>query len=251
MAKLSVVMITKNCADVLPDALSSVKGLADEIVIVDDGSTDSTRKIAQAYNAKIYLKKDANLGRKKQFGVRKATGDWVLVLDSDERVSDSLRKKIKKIISSERMHSGYRISYQNHFLGRPVRYGGEDYKMLRLFKRTNADISSALVHEHFQVKKGTVGTVSEKINHYSYRSLPQMYRKFTDYALREARERTQKGEKTSLPKIVLYAPHMFYARYIKDKGYRDGAFRIPLDLGFAYMEFLTYTSMIFMSSKKK
>ena len=73
-----------------------------------------------------------------------------------------------------------------------------------------------------------------------------MYKKFTDYAIREAKQRRLNGESTSLKKIVMYPPHMFWARFIKDEGYRDGLFRIPLDLGFAYMEFLTYMTMLFL-----
>ena len=75
-----------------------------------------------------------------------------------------------------------------------------------------------------------------------------MYKKFTDYAIRNASEKLKKGEKTSIKKIFIYPVHMFWARFIKDKGYKDGFFRMPLDIGFAYMEFLTYFLLIF---KKK
>ena len=72
-----------------------------------------------------------------------------------------------------------------------------------------------------------------------------MFGKFTDYAKREARQKINKGEKSSIKKIVFYPLHMFWARFIKDKGYKDGIFRIPLDVGFAYMEFLTYVLILF------
>ena len=70
-----------------------------------------------------------------------------------------------------------------------------------------------------------------------------MYKKFTAYAFWEAKDKFKSGERSSLKKLILYPVHMFWARFIKDKGYKDGYFRIPLDLGFAYMEFLTYASL--------
>ena len=78
-----------------------------------------------------------------------------------------------------------------------------------------------------------------------------MYGKFTDYALREAKIKKEKGERTSLRKIFFHPAHMFWARFVEDEGYKDGLFRIPLDLGFAYMEFLTYITLPFISLKKK
>ncbi len=89
-----------------------------------------------------------------------------------------------------------------------------------------------------------------KILHYSYRSLTQLYKKFSGYAWKEAKRKRQQGERTSAKKIVLYPLHMFWARFIEDKGYQDGFFRIPLDLGFAYMEFLTYFLMLFIKKNK-
>ena len=256
-------MITKNCEDLLEGSLESCQGLVEEIVIVDNYSQDATRDIAKKYGAKIFLNKEPDFGKQRSYGLRKATGDWMLVLDSDEIISKELKREIKSVCSSQ--HSviskskklttdyrqpttGYYIPFQNHFLGKPINYGGENYKMLRLFKRDSASISSALVHERFEIKKGKAGKLKLKIYHYSYRSLGQTYKKFTDYAIREARQKVKMGEKTSLRKIILYPIHMFWARFIKDKGYKDGLFRVPLDLGFAYMEFVTYLLLPFFRS---
>ena len=104
------------------------------------------------------------------------------------------------------------------------------------------------IHYVWTVSSGRIGQLKNKINHYSYRNLINIYKKFTNYAIQEARLKKKAGEKTSLKKIFLYPLHMFWARFIKDKGYKDGLFRIPLDFGFAYMEFLTYFLLVF---KKK
>jgi len=241
-------MITKNGQELIEKSLTSVIGLVDEIVIVDNYSSDRTVTIAKKFGAKIYFYKEEDLGKQRRFGLGKVSNDWVLVLDADEIVSKELKKEIKKVMSYElgvrrEKIDGYYIPFQNHFLGRRLRYGGEDYKMLRLFKKDRAKIHPSTVHEKFELKQGRAGYLKKKIYHYSYRSLWQMFRKFSDYAIREAKQKSKNGEKSSFKKIFLYPPHLFWARFIKDKGYKDGLFRIPLDLGFAYMEFLTYSTL--------
>lgn len=169
------------------------------------------------------------------------SGDWVLILDSDEVVSEELKREIIKLLNGQIVkETAFEIPYQNFFLGRPIKYGGEDYKMVRLFRKDALEIRPSIVHNKLFVKYGKVGRLEGKILHNSYRSLWQVFSKFTDYAIKMAKIKTKEGEKSSLKKIFLYPTHMFWSRFIKDKGYKDGLFRMPLDIGFAYMEFLTY-----------
>jgi len=246
-AKISVLMITKNAGETIKDALDSVAGWAGEIVVADDKSQDETVAIAKKYTDKVFIHQENNLGKQRKYALEKCGFEWVLVLDSDEIVSDSLKSEIDNFMPTAR-HAGYLIPFQTHYLGRKLKYGGESYKKMVLFKKSKVVIDPALVNEKFVVSSGNVGTLKGKIFHYSYRSLGQVYKKFTDYAIRDAADRIRRNEKTSLKKIFFYPPHMFWARFIKDRGFKDGFFRIPLDLGFAYMEFLTYFLMIF---KKK
>ena len=241
-SKISTLIITKNNEETIGKTLLSLKGLTSEIVVVDSNSNDRTANILKKYKAKVIVKEFDNIGRQRMYGMKYVTGDWVLILDSDEVVSEKLKKEIKKVSRQARKSNlvAYEIPFQNHFLGRPVKYGGENYKMLRLFRKKALEIRPLELHNYFVVKKGKTSKLKGEILHYSYRSIGQIYRKFTDYAKRDARIRAQKGEKSSLKKIFLYPIHMFWARFIEDKGYKDGLFRIPLDLGFAYMEFLTY-----------
>ncbi|OGK25250.1 hypothetical protein A3F58_01790 [Candidatus Roizmanbacteria bacterium RIFCSPHIGHO2_12_FULL_37_9b] len=248
--QLSLLMITQNAEELLEKSLQSCIGLVDEIIVVDNYSKDKTRDIAKKYGVKLYLNKEDDLGKQRKYGLSKVTYEWVLVLDSDEVVSEELKKEIKEVLSiKHKVLSGFKIPFQNHLFGRPLLYGGENYKKLWLFRKDAISISPALVHERFELKKGRIGVLKNKIYHYSYRSLWQTFRKFTDYAIREAKQRVKKGEKTGWKKIILYPPHMFWARFIKDKGYKDGLFRLPLDIGFAYMEFLAYFFMLFIKHK--
>ena len=255
--KLSVLMITKNAAETLEKSLASVKKIADEIIIVDSKSTDRTveivRKVLKVHKVyKVFVKEFADIGRQRIYGLNKAIGDWILILDSDEVVSKELSKEIFTLLNGYIVkENGFYIRYQNHYLGRSLKYGGENYKMLRLFKRNKLLIKSSLVHNKIELISGKVGKLEGKILHFSYRSIPQIFSKFTDYGVRMAKEKRLAGEKSSLKKVFLYPPHLFWARFIKDKGYQDGLFRIPLDLGFAYMEFIIYISLAFLNIKNK
>ena len=250
---ISLLMITKNSGKLLIKSLESVKGLVGEIVIVDDNSSDKTLTIAKKFNARILKHHDDNLGSQRAYGLAKCKGEWILMLDADEIVSPKLKDEIASSttkVGTRNDIAGYYVPYQNHFLGRQIYHGGEDYKILRLFKKNSAKISGNLIHEHAEVE-GLVGELKGKIYHYSYRTLVQTFMKFTDYAKREAMKKISAGEKTSLKKIVVYPLHMFWARYIKDQGYKDFSLRFLLDLGFAYMEWLTYVLMLFYKNESK
>ena len=249
---LSVLMITKNADEVLEKSLASIKKIADEIIIVDSKSTDRTVEISKNYLAKVYVKEFSDIGKQRIFGLSKATSKWVLILDSDEIVSERLMKEIKLKIENTRIKiNGYYIPYQNFFLNKPLQFGGEDYKMLRLFRRIKLYIEPSLVHNKINLKDKKIGYLKGKIFHHSYRSYFQMINKFTDYGIRMGKEKYLNREKSSFKKIFLYPIHMFWARFIKDKGYKDGLFRIPLDLGFAYMEVVMYFLLFFYSVHPK
>lgn len=247
---LSVLMITKNSDELLDKSLFSVSHLADEIVIIDDFSEDKTISIAKKYKSIIFRRRNSDLGAQRAFGLNKCKGEWVLMLDADEVVSRELRQEIQLLVVGRRSKVvGYKIPYQNHLFGKPIYYGGENYCILRLFRRNYATIKDSQVHEHVEIR-GKTRRLSNKVFHYSYRSLFQIIAKFTDYAKREARKKAEDNEKSSLRKLILYPLHMVWARYIKDQGYKDGLVRILLDLAFGYMEFCTYLFLLFEKRKK-
>ena len=248
---LAALIITKNNEETIKKTLESVKNF-DEIVVVDSNSTDKTRdvvhkvlKVHKVY--KVFLKSFEDIGKQRAYGLKYVSSEWVLILDSDEVAPGKLIKEIKYRINDKSNNSAYEIPFQSYFLDRQLNFGGEDYCQLRLIKKDCVDILPSIVHNRFRIKKGKMAKLKEKIHHYSYRSLSQVYKKFTDYALKTAEIKAKKGERSSLKKIFLYPLHIFYARFIKDKGYKDGLFRIPLDTGFAYMEFLTYLLLAILS----
>lgn len=240
--KISLLTTTFNSQSTIEKTLQSVKDLVNEIIAVDNNSKDKTIEILKKYQAKIIKYQGKNLGKQYNLGLKHCQNDWILILDSDEYLSKDLKKEIKTLFNKQiyKKYDGFYIPFQNHFLGKPVNYGGENYQMLRLFKKDKIIITQEKIHQKYILRSNKIGSLKGKIIHYSYRSLWQTYKKFTYYAIEEAKQKFKKGEKSSFKKIILYPIHMFYARFIKDKGYKDGLFRIPLDLGFAYMEFMTY-----------
>jgi glycosyltransferase involved in cell wall biosynthesis len=248
MKDLSLLLIVKNAEALLDESLNSVSGLVEEIVAIDNGSTDQTLEILRRHQAKIYSSRETNLGKLRKLVLDKIKTAWVLVLDSDEIVTPMLKTEIVNTLQNP-TYKGYFIPFANHYLGRRLYRGGENYKKMILFEKNQVKIAPKNIHEKFVLKKGQPGDLKSYVNHYSYRTITSMYGKFTNYALREAAQRYRMNENSSLKKIVLYPIHMFWARFIKDKGYRDGLFRLPLDIGFAYMEFLTYWKLWKMKKK--
>ena len=241
--RLSVIMVTLNADELLHRSLKSVSSIADEIVVVDAGSTDKTLQILKDFNVRLFKVNQNHLGRNKAKALALATGELVLSLDSDEILSAPLVRTIELIKRRKNITDGYIIPFRNHFLGKRLKYGGEYYSMIRLGKRSKLRFKMVSVHESLEINSKKIEKLRSPILHYSYRSLPQMFGKFTNYAMNEGQEKFKVGERSSLKKIILYPIHMFWARFIKDEGYKDGLFRVPLDIGFSYMEFLTYVML--------
>lgn len=245
---ISLVTATKNNQDTIEKTFRSVKGVVDEIVVVDNGSVDNTLKIAKKYQAKVVRYHGDNLGRQYQKGVSQAKNQWILILDSDESLSQPLRKELQFLLAKPRLFNQfdvYSLPFQSYFFGKKLQYGGENYRKYCLFKKNKLIISSSKIHQEYYPKTKKIGFLKKKVNHYSYRNLFQIINKFSFYAKESAKIKFRNGERSSLKKLTLYPLHMFYARFIKDQGYKDGGFRFLLDLLFAYMEALTYIYLLY------
>ncbi len=237
---LSVMMVTRNAAGVVGEALESIKGLWDKLLVSDQNSADGTREVLEQYKATIFESRSDNLGKRKQELVKKVKGDWILILDSDERVSPKLRGEIRKLNGKDIV--GYRIPYQNYVFGKPVYWGGERYSKVRLFRRGHGKLTPVPIHEEVIVD-GPVGELQGVIHHHSYRTPRQLFEKFTRYAWIAAQEKKKNGESITTEKLFFYGPHMFWARFIEEQGYKDGFQGFLLAFAFSYMETLTYWSM--------
>ncbi len=242
---LSVIYIVKNGGELFRQSLASVAGWADDIVVVDNGSTDHTAEIARTHHARIFTEYRHHEGILRQIAFDEAKYPWILVLDHDEVITDELKKELYGIVKHGKP-AAYLVRFQNHLFGRPLRHGGETYTKLAFFHRTQIELLTNSVHARFVARNHEhTHTTLGVVLHYSYQSVSQILSKFTDYGIRLGKERYQRNESLSFKKIVLYAPHMFWARFIKDQGYKDGLARIVLDGAFAYMELLSYLALVY------
>ena len=225
-ATVSVAIITLNEEGNLPRTLASV-AWADEIVIVDSGSTDATREIAQSHGARFVPEPWSGFATQKNFAISLCTSDWVLSLDADESVSPELAASIQKVLAAPSSRTAYMLRRRNFFLGRWIRHGGyyPDAK-LRLFARGQATFRETPVHETVAFA-GTVQTLDGDLLHDAYPTLANyldhMHRYSTLGAgIAVARGRTGRGLLSFLDGVLLNPLATFVYNYVLRAGFLDG-----------------------------
>nr|WP_199066927.1 glycosyltransferase family 2 protein [Chromobacterium sp. ASV5] len=217
---LSVVLITKNAGTQLEKCLQSAS-FADEIVIVDSGSSDDTLSIASAYKAKVIHQDWLGFGLQKQFAVRQASHDWVLCLDADEQVSTELSFSIKKMLENPQA-AGYRFARCNRFMGRFLKHG-EGYPdwSLRLFDRRRARWSDDAVHEYV-ICEQPVETLSGDLLHESGEDIALYLAKQNRYTTLQAEQLFARGKTVGAAKLVFSPLLRFFKFYVVRRGFLDG-----------------------------
>ncbi len=239
ISTLSVVTIAKNESDYIDNFLESISW-ADEIIIINNASSDATFQKASQYTSKVYTSSESNLGKLKQYALKFATGDWILVLDVDEILSPELISEIKQHLNIKPVYQAYKIRYQNHFLGHPLICRAQQYAKVRLFQRGKAEVSQEAVHEEILVHTSKIGQLHGVIFHYSFRSLPQVIRKFTYYARLEVPLLQKQRIRPTLRHITIYPLHMFWSIFIEDEGHKDHVWGFLLGVCFMYYEWARY-----------
>lgn len=217
---LSAVIITLNCASQLAASLDSL-AFCDEIVVVDSGSTDGTAELAQSRGARVIHKEWLGFGPQKQFAVGQASHDWVLCLDSDERVTPELRAGIERILVAPSA-AAYEFPRRNRFMGRYLRHG-EGYPdwSLRLFDRRHARWSDDAVHERV-IADGPVVRIAGDLLHDSAETLEKYLDKQERYSTLAAKELLAAGQRASFTRMLLSPLVRFMKFYILRLGFLDG-----------------------------
>ena len=219
---LSVIIITKNEAASIRRCIESVKW-ADEIIVVDSGSTDDTTNICRELGAKVSVTTDwPGFGPQKNRALDLATHDWVLSLDADEWVTVELRNEILAALSSSNTVTAYRMPRLSSFCGTYLKHGGwwPDH-IVRLFRRDQARFSDDLVHERVIVN-GAVATLKYHLMHESLRDLDQVLSKMNSYSTAGARMMHARGRSSSLFTALLRGSWAFFRAYVLRAGFLDG-----------------------------
>lgn len=240
MIKLSVVITTFNSEDKIEDCLKSVS-FADEIIVVDGNSTDKTPEIVKKYTDRIFIKSNnLMLNINKNFGFSKATGEWILCLDSDERVTPELQKEIKEKVRDS--INGYWIPRKNIIFGKWMEHTGwyPDLQ-LRLFKRGKGRFPEEHVHEMIKVE-GEFGQFNGHILHYNYDNISQFLQKLgTIYGPNEAEQLIKKGYIFDWKDSIRFPVKEFLSRFFAREGYKDGLHGLMLSLLMGFYHFIIFS----------
>lgn len=244
--KISGLVLTHNSEATIQDCLESLKWV-DEIVLIDDESTDRTKDIADKYHAKIFIRKLDDFSSQRNFGLDKCANEWVLILDSDEQISDQLQTEIAHILDQSTIETGFQIPRKNIFMRTWIRSIYPDY-CLRLFRRTEASYQGA-VHESLNIN-GKIGKLTNPILHVSYRSIDEIIQKTNHYTSLSAQELYKRGRKATLLDIIIRPIHTFIKVYLFKRGFLDGIPGFILHVLAGYCTFIKYVKLYFYDENK-
>jgi glycosyltransferase involved in cell wall biosynthesis len=238
--KLSVVVITKNEGSRLSDCLKSVDW-ADEIIVVDDQSTDDTIQVARAHGAKVFERKMDIEGKHRNYAYGLATHPWVFSLDADERVTPELKQEIIEILEKNHDCNGYTVPRRN-FMGNVwVRWGGMyPSAQLRLFRKGQFRYDEqAEVHPQAYMSDPR-GALKSDILHYTYRDYTDAIAKLDRQTDLEAKKWFRENRRVGVFSIIRKMIDRFWRAYISKKGYKDGVIGLFLAVNSGMYQFLSY-----------
>lgn len=239
MNKISAVIIAKNEQNMIEDALESLS-FCDEIIVIDNNSIDKTSEVSQKLGAKVYETNTNNFSDLRNLGLQKSENDWVLYLDADERIDETLKKEIEKAVSSQEF-SSYFLKRKNYYLGKNEWPYIE--KIIRLFKKNDLEGWMGEIHESPKIK-GRTGTLNGFILHFTHRDLESMVFKTALWSTTESLLRYNSNHPQMswwrFPRVMISA---FLASYIKQRGYRAGAVGLIESIYQAFSAFITYAKL--------
>lgn len=225
---LSVIIIAKNEQVRIKECLESIYQWADEIVIVDDESTDHTVKIAQAFTNKIFTRRMDLEGKQRNFGVSKAKNDWVMMLDCDERPTSELKNEIEAVLNNKNNDIVAFWVPQINFLGKfELKHGGWSSPHIRLYNKNYLEWSEAsydVVHPGVKyIKEGAKGgNLKGALIHYNFANIEDFIKKVNRHSTLEAVKWHLSGKKITFGKTIWRTVDRFFRRYIGKGGYKDG-----------------------------
>ena len=245
---LSIIIITLNESRFITTCLESV-AWADEIVIVDSGSTDETIEICKAYTDRILVTDWPGPGAQRNRALEMATSDWVLALDADEWVSPELQDEIKTVISNPRGNVAFEMPRLSNYCGRFMQHSGWwPDRITRLFQRSKAHFNAELIHDHMIVD-GKIGRLSNHLMHIAFEDIEDVLGKMNRYSTDGARVMFQHGRKSSLCKALLHSLWAFIHTYIIRAGFLDGREGFMLAISNVEVSYYKYLKLLLLNKK--
>ncbi len=243
MAKLSVVTIALNEERNIVECLESVRW-ADELIVVDSGSLDNTVDLAQRFPAKVMQMEWRGYGATKNEALQHATGDWVLWLDADERVTPELAAEIKqRIREDDKSVAGYTVARRAYFLGKWIKHSGwYPSRVTRLFRRSSGKFSETKVHERLLLD-GVTADLHNDLLHYTDPDLHHYFEKFNRYTSLAAEDLQAAGKPFSLYDVIVRPPFVFFKMFIMRLGFLDGIHGFVLSVASMSYVFVKYAKL--------
>ena len=242
MPKVSVTIITLNEADHIAAAIDSASW-ADEIIVVDSGSTDDTVAIVRAKGVRVETRAWSGYIDQKNFAHLLASNDWIFSLDADERITPALAGEIHALLATEPTRKGYRVPRVAYHLGRWVRTTDfyPDYQT-RLYDRRSARWTGLYVHESVSVDGGP-GQLANELQHYSFRDLRDQLDRINHYTTLAARQMYERGQRSGPLALIAHPPAAFLRNYLLRRGFLDGTAGLTISMMNSYSVFLKFAKL--------
>jgi glycosyltransferase involved in cell wall biosynthesis len=247
--RLSAVVITRDNEATIRRCVGSL-AFADEIIVLDSGSTDATLEICSALGAHVHESADwPGYGPQKNRALDLATRDWVISIDSDEWLTPASAAEIARAIASNDAKAGYAIPRRSSFCGRVMRHSGwwPDY-VVRLFRRDAGRFTDDRTHERVVVQ-GALGRLAEPIMHEAITDLDQMLLKMNAYSSASAQARAVQGRRATLATAVLHGAWTFFRTYVLRLGFLDGREGFMLAVANAEGSYYRYVKLMLLAQK--
>lgn len=231
------VILTKNSSRIIEKCVNSVSW-CEEIIVIDDNSTDDTVSKAQKLGARVYTRSLGNdFSKQRNFGLEKAKGEWILFVDSDEIVSPSLKDEINRYTNNPiNEYDGFLIKREDHLFGKKLRYGETGNIWLLRLANKDAGKWEGKVHENWSIR-GKVGKLKNPLNHYPHPTISEFLQKINFYTTLRAEELSNKNVKVAWWDIILYPKGKLLVNYLFKLGFIDG---IPGFLSAVIMSFHSF-----------
>ncbi len=249
MAKISACIISYNEENKIEDCLKSLDGIVDEIIVVDSLSTDKTKEIAKKYTDKIYDQTFLGHVEQKNLAVEKASYDWILSLDCDERLTNELKGSILEVKNNLEDANAYRVARRTFYVYRWLNHCWYPDFKVRLFNRKSAKWGGTNPHDRVEVSGDNIVTLKGDMEHYSFNSISEHLKTIDSFTEIGAQEIIKKGKSVSLISPFTHGIWTFTKLYIFKKGFMDGYAGLVVSILSGMHAFIKYSKVIMLRKK--
>ena len=251
MSKISVCIISYNEENKIEDCLKSLTGIVDEIIIVDSLSTDKTIEIAKKYTDNIFYQKFLGHIEQKNLAVEKASYDWILSLDCDERVTEELKSSILKIKNYLENADAYKVARRTFYVYRWLNHCWYPDHKIRLFNKNSARWAGTNPHDHVEVDGANIVTLKGDLLHYSFNSISEHIRTIDLFTEIGADEIIKRGKKVYILSPWIHGLWTFLKLYLFKRGFLDGYAGLVVGVLSGMHAFVKYNKVLFKRWRKK